>query len=65
MHFPAFLQQLDMESNGKSVDRSGTVTNYPTGPVIWGVHPGPMANMRSSSTCIRARRSRRRTSSLR
>ena len=36
MHLPAFLQQLDMESNGKSVDRSGTLTNYPTGPVIWG-----------------------------
>jgi glucose-6-phosphate isomerase len=39
IHFPAFLQQLDMESNGKRVDRSGTVTNYPTGPVIWGA-PG-------------------------
>ena len=38
-HFPAFLQQLDMESNGKSVDRSGTATNYLTGPVIWGA-PG-------------------------
>jgi glucose-6-phosphate isomerase len=39
MYFPAFLQQLDMESNGKGVDRSGAVTNYPTGPVIWGA-PG-------------------------
>ena len=39
MHFPAFLQQLDMESNGKRVDRSGTLANYPTGPVIWGA-PG-------------------------
>ena len=38
-HFPAFLQQLDMESNGKSVDRSGMATNYLTGPVIWGA-PG-------------------------
>ncbi len=36
MHFPAFLQQLDMESNGKRMDRSGAVTSYPTGPVIWG-----------------------------
>jgi len=39
MHFPAFLQQLDMESNGKRVDRSGTGTNYSTGPVVWGA-PG-------------------------
>ena len=39
MHFPAFLQQLDMESNGKRVDRSGALTNYLTGPVIWGA-PG-------------------------
>ena len=37
--FPAFLQQLDMESNGKSVDRSGTRVNYQTGPIIWGA-PG-------------------------
>ena len=39
MHFPAFLQQLDMESNGKRVDRSGAATNYLTAPVIWGA-PG-------------------------
>ncbi len=39
LHFPAFLQQLDMESNGKRVDRSGNPTTYPTGPVIWGA-PG-------------------------
>ena len=39
LHFPAFLQQLDMESNGKQVDRSGRVTDYVTGPVIWGA-PG-------------------------
>ena len=39
MHFPPFLQQLDMESNGKRVDRSGVATPYPTGPVIWGA-PG-------------------------
>ena len=38
-HLPAFLQQLDMESNGKRVDRSGAVTDYATGPVIWGA-PG-------------------------
>ena len=32
----AYLQQLDMESNGKRVDRDGSVVNYDTGPVIWG-----------------------------
>jgi glucose-6-phosphate isomerase len=40
--FPAFLQQLDMESNGKRVDRSGLETDYATGPVIWG-EPGTNA----------------------
>ncbi len=39
LYLPAFLQQLDMESNGKRVDRSGKVVNYATGPVIWGA-PG-------------------------
>ena len=39
LHFPAFLQQLDMESNGKRVDRSSNPITYPTGPVIWGA-PG-------------------------
>jgi len=33
---PAYLQQLDMESNGKSVDRQGRPVNYATGPVVWG-----------------------------
>lgn len=37
--FPAYLQQLDMESNGKSVDRHGMTTACQTGPVIWG-EPG-------------------------
>ncbi|MBC8172917.1 MAG: glucose-6-phosphate isomerase, partial [Chitinophagales bacterium] len=37
--FPAYLQQADMESNGKSVDRNGNKINYQTGPVIWG-EPG-------------------------
>ena len=37
--FPAHLQQLDMESNGKSVNRSGEKINYVTGPVIFG-EPG-------------------------
>jgi len=34
--FPAYLQQLDMESNGKSVDREGDRVNYQTGPIVWG-----------------------------
>jgi glucose-6-phosphate isomerase len=35
--FPAYLQQLDMESNGKRVTRAGdTISDYATGPVIWG-----------------------------
>lgn len=33
---PAFLQQLDMESNGKSVRLDGTPVAHPTSPVIWG-----------------------------
>lgn len=40
MHrFPAYLQQADMESNGKGMDRSGKEVTYNTGPVIWG-EPG-------------------------
>jgi glucose-6-phosphate isomerase len=34
--FPAYLQQADMESNGKSVDRQGQVVDYTTGPVLFG-----------------------------
>ncbi len=37
--FPAHLQQLDMESNGKSVNRFGEAVSYATGPVIFG-EPG-------------------------
>lgn len=36
---PAYLQQLEMESNGKRVDRSGRLVDVPTAPVIWG-EPG-------------------------
>ncbi|HEY9052425.1 MAG TPA: glucose-6-phosphate isomerase, partial [Gammaproteobacteria bacterium] len=36
---PAYLQQLDMESNGKTIDRSGNRVDYLTGPIIWG-EPG-------------------------
>lgn len=35
-HFPAYLQQADMESNGKSVDRQGNDVTYTTGPIIFG-----------------------------
>jgi len=37
--FPAYLQQLQMESNGKSVDLEGRRVSYQTGPIIWG-EPG-------------------------
>ncbi|MFI7007857.1 glucose-6-phosphate isomerase [Streptomyces sp. NPDC050145] len=37
--FTAYLQQLDMESNGKSVQRDGEPVEYQTGPVVWGT-PG-------------------------
>ncbi|WP_217915111.1 glucose-6-phosphate isomerase [Miltoncostaea marina] len=36
---PAYLQQLDMESNGKSVDLEGRPVGVPTGPIVWG-EPG-------------------------
>jgi glucose-6-phosphate isomerase len=36
---PAYLQQLDMESNGKHVDLHGAHVDYATGPVVWG-QPG-------------------------
>jgi glucose-6-phosphate isomerase len=40
MHrFPAYFQQGNMESNGKSVDRAGQQISYQTGPIIWG-EPG-------------------------
>lgn len=34
--FPAYLQQLEMESNGKSVTQAGEKVNVQTGPIIWG-----------------------------
>jgi glucose-6-phosphate isomerase len=36
---PAYLQQLDMESNGKRVDRAGRPVSVSTGPIVWG-EPG-------------------------
>ena len=37
--FPAYLQQMDMESNGKSTDREGRPVEHVTGPIAWG-EPG-------------------------
>jgi glucose-6-phosphate isomerase len=37
--FPAYLQQMTMESNGKSVTMDGTAVNYQTGAIYWG-EPG-------------------------
>ncbi len=38
-YLPTYLQQGDMESNGKSVDRNENMVDYQTGPIIWG-EPG-------------------------
>jgi glucose-6-phosphate isomerase len=38
-HFPAYLQQLDMESNGKHVRLDDRLVDYQTGPIVWG-QPG-------------------------
>lgn len=39
LHLSSYLQQADMESNGKSVDGDGNTLNYDSGPIIWG-QPG-------------------------
>lgn len=39
LRFPAHLQQLDMESNGKRIDQTGHAVTFSTGPIIWG-EPG-------------------------
>lgn len=39
LRFTAHLQQLDMESNGKHIDKKGNIVDFSTGPVIWG-EPG-------------------------
>ena len=38
---PAYLQQLEMESNGKRVDRDGREVDYDTAPVVWGASGTP------------------------
>ncbi len=40
--FPAHLQQCDMESNGKRIDRRANITKFQTGPILWG-EPGTNA----------------------
>ncbi len=56
--FPAHLQQLDMESNGKSVNRFGEPVDYVTGPVIL-VSPVQTDSIPSISCCIREQTSYR------
>ncbi len=36
LRFPAHLQQLDMESNGKHIDKEGRLVDFETGPIVWG-----------------------------
>lgn len=36
VRYPAHIQQLDMESNGKSIDKLGNFVSFDTGPIIWG-----------------------------
>jgi glucose-6-phosphate isomerase len=38
---PAYLQQLEMESNGKRVDRDGNEVDYATAPIVWGASGTP------------------------
>ena len=38
---PAYLQQLEMESNGKRVDRDGSEVDYDTAPIVWGATGTP------------------------
>jgi glucose-6-phosphate isomerase len=40
--FPAHLQQCDMESNGKQIERKGSFVDFKTGPIVWG-EPGTNA----------------------
>ena len=51
---PAYLQQLEMESNGKRVDRHGEALPFATSPVLWG-EPGTNGQHAYFRCCIRAR----------
>ncbi len=61
--FPAYLQQLDMESNGKSVRLDGSDGRSARPARSCGASPVPMASTRSINCCTRARESCRSTSS--
>ncbi len=61
--FTAHLQQLDMESNGKSVDRDGREVDWQTGPGRPCAHPAPTDSTPTTSSSTRAPSSSRRTSS--
>ncbi len=54
--FPAYLQQLTMESNGKHVTLAGERVDYATGPVIWG-EPGTNGQRTASYQLIHQARS--------
>ena len=60
---PSYLQQLEMESNGKSVRRDGSPVTTPTGEVVWGTAGRNGRSTRTSSCCTRAQCSCRSTSS--
>ena len=62
--FAAYFQQVDMESNGKHVDRNGAAVDYSTGPVLWG-EPGTNGQHAFYQLSIRARRWSRPISSCR
>jgi glucose-6-phosphate isomerase len=51
--FPAYLQQLTMESNGKHVTLEGTPVSYDTGPIYWG-EPGTNGQHSSINSFIKA-----------
>jgi len=52
--FPAYLQQLTMESNGKHVTLDGDTVDYQTGPIYWG-EPGTNGQHSFYQFCIKAR----------
>ena len=54
--FPAYLQQLTMESNGKSVTLDGDRVDYETGPIVWGEpgHERPARLLPAASTRARS-----------
>ena len=63
--FPAYLQQLEMESNGKSVTRDGRARRLPRPATSSGASPATTPSTRSSSCCTRAPRGSRWISSRR